>query len=64
MHNLNLDTMALLWNPESRAQQLAEPEAQTGDLREAPMRRAREAKNVRIRILRKHSPAALQIRGE
>jgi hypothetical protein len=56
--------MALLWNPESRAQQLAEPEAQTGDLREAPMRRAREAKNVRIRILRKHSPAALQIRGE
>jgi phosphoenolpyruvate carboxylase len=31
--------MALLWNPESWAQRLAELEAQTGDLKEAPLRR-------------------------
>ena len=37
MHNL--DTMALLWNPESWAQRLAELEAQSGDLKEAPLRR-------------------------
>jgi len=35
----NLDTMALLWNPETWAQRLAELEAQTGDLKEAPLRR-------------------------
>ena len=37
MHNL--DTMALLWKPESWAQRLAELEAQSGDLKEAPLRR-------------------------
>ena len=37
MHNL--DTMALLWNPESWPQRLAELEAQSGDLKEAPLRR-------------------------
>ena len=37
MHNL--DTMALLWNPESWAQRLAELEAQSGELKEAPLRR-------------------------
>src|SRR5208337_4807117 len=37
MHNLK--TMALLWNPESWAQRLAELEAQSGDLKEAPLRR-------------------------
>jgi phosphoenolpyruvate carboxylase len=31
--------MALLWNPESWAQRLAEVEAQTGELKEAPLRR-------------------------
>ncbi len=31
--------MALLWNPESWAQRLAELEAQAGDLKEAPLRR-------------------------
>jgi phosphoenolpyruvate carboxylase len=31
--------MALLWNPESWAQRLAELEAQNGDLKEAPLRR-------------------------
>jgi phosphoenolpyruvate carboxylase len=31
--------MALLWNPESWSQRLAEIEAQTGDLKEAPLRR-------------------------
>lgn len=31
--------MALLWNPESWAQRLAELETQTGDLKEAPLRR-------------------------
>jgi len=31
--------MALLWNPESWSQRLAELEAQTGDLKEAPLRR-------------------------
>jgi len=35
----NLDTMALLWNPESWAQRLAELEAQSGELKEAPLRR-------------------------
>jgi len=35
----NLDTMALLWNPESWPQRLAELEAQSGDLKEAPLRR-------------------------
>jgi phosphoenolpyruvate carboxylase len=33
------DTMALLWNPESWSQRLAELEARTGDLKEAPLRR-------------------------
>jgi phosphoenolpyruvate carboxylase len=37
MHNL--ETMALLWNPESWSQRLAELEARTGDLKEAPLRR-------------------------
>ena len=37
MHNQ--DKMALLWNPESWPQRLAELEAQTGDLKEAPLRR-------------------------
>ena len=37
MHNQI--TMALLWNPESWSQRLAELEAQTGDLKEAPLRR-------------------------
>jgi phosphoenolpyruvate carboxylase len=37
MHNQI--TMALLWNPESWPQRLAELEAQTGDLKEAPLRR-------------------------
>jgi phosphoenolpyruvate carboxylase len=31
--------MALLWNPESWSQRLAELEAQTGDLKDAPLRR-------------------------
>src|SRR6202167_2347205 len=31
--------MALLWNPQSWAQRLAELEAQSGDLKEAPLRR-------------------------
>jgi phosphoenolpyruvate carboxylase len=31
--------MALLWNPESWAQRPAELEAQSGDLKEAPLRR-------------------------
>ncbi len=31
--------MALLWNPENWSQRLAELEAQTGDLKEAPLRR-------------------------
>ncbi len=35
----NQDTMALLWNPESWSQRLAELEARTGDLKEAPLRR-------------------------
>jgi len=35
----NQKTMALLWNPESWSQRLAELEAQTGDLKEAPLRR-------------------------
>jgi phosphoenolpyruvate carboxylase len=33
------NTMALLWNPESWSQRLAELEAQSGDLKEAPLRR-------------------------
>ncbi len=37
MHNQI--TMALLWNPESWSQRLAELEAQTGELKEAPLRR-------------------------
>jgi phosphoenolpyruvate carboxylase len=37
MHNQI--TMALLWNPESWPQRLAELEAQTGELKEAPLRR-------------------------
>jgi phosphoenolpyruvate carboxylase len=37
MHNQI--TMALLWNPESWPQRLAELEAQSGDLKEAPLRR-------------------------
>jgi hypothetical protein len=35
----NQETMALLWNPESWPQRLAELEAQSGDLKEAPLRR-------------------------
>jgi phosphoenolpyruvate carboxylase len=35
----NQTTMALLWNPESWPQRLAELEAQSGDLKEAPLRR-------------------------
>ncbi len=35
----NLDTMALLWNPESWTKRLAELEAQSGELKEAPLRR-------------------------
>ena len=35
----NLETMALLWNPESWQKRLAELEAQTGELKEAPLRR-------------------------
>jgi phosphoenolpyruvate carboxylase len=35
----NRITMALLWNPESWSQRLAELEAQTGELKEAPLRR-------------------------
>ena len=31
--------MALFWNPESWSQRLAELEAQSGDLKEAPLRR-------------------------
>ena len=34
-----LETMALLWNPESWQKRLAELEAQSGDLKEAPLRR-------------------------
>ena len=37
VHNQN--TMALLWNPESWSQRLAELEARSGDLKEAPLRR-------------------------
>src|SRR5580700_10498121 len=37
MHNQ--DTMALLWSPESWSQRLAELEARTGELKEAPLRR-------------------------
>ena len=32
-------TMPLLWNPESWSQRLAELEAQSGDVKEAPLRR-------------------------
>jgi phosphoenolpyruvate carboxylase len=35
----NQKKMALLWNPENWSQRLAELEAQTGDLKEAPLRR-------------------------
>src|SRR5215469_8293736 len=35
----NQITMALLWNPESWSQRLAELEAQSGELKEAPLRR-------------------------
>jgi len=35
----NQDKMALLWNPESWSQRLAELEAQSGELKEAPLRR-------------------------
>ena len=35
----NQYTMALLWNPESWSQRLAELEARSGDLKEAPLRR-------------------------
>ena len=35
----NQDNMALLWNPESWSQRLAELEARSGDLKEAPLRR-------------------------
>src|SRR5215472_12965899 len=35
----NQSTMALLWNPQSWGQRLAELEAQTGELKEAPLRR-------------------------
>jgi len=35
----NKKTMALFWNPESWSQRLAELEAQSGDLKEAPLRR-------------------------
>jgi phosphoenolpyruvate carboxylase len=35
----NQITMALLWNPESWSQRLAELEAQSGDLKESPLRR-------------------------
>jgi phosphoenolpyruvate carboxylase len=31
--------MALLWNPENWSQRLAEIEAQSGELKEAPLRR-------------------------
>lgn len=37
MHNL--DKMAVLWNPDSWAQRLAELQAQSGELKEAPLRR-------------------------
>ena len=37
MHNQ--DKMALLWSPESWSQRLAELEAQSGELKEAPLRR-------------------------
>lgn len=37
MHNQ--DNMVLLWNPESWSQRLAELEAQSGELKEAPLRR-------------------------
>ena len=37
VHNQN--KMALLWNPESWTERLAELEAQTGELKEAPLRR-------------------------
>src|ERR1039457_5956032 len=37
VHNRN--TMALLWNPESWTKRLAELEAQSGELKEAPLRR-------------------------
>jgi phosphoenolpyruvate carboxylase len=37
MHNQ--DTMGLLWNPESWSQRLAELEARSGELKEAPLRR-------------------------
>jgi phosphoenolpyruvate carboxylase len=35
----NQETMALLWNPESWSQRLAELEARSGELKEAPLRR-------------------------
>ena len=35
----NQETMALLWNPESWPQRLAELQAETGELKEAPLRR-------------------------
>jgi phosphoenolpyruvate carboxylase len=35
----NQKTMALLWNPESWSQRLAELQAETGELKEAPLRR-------------------------
>src|ERR1700676_3658496 len=35
----NQETMALLWNPESWSQRLAELQAESGELKEAPLRR-------------------------
>ncbi len=52
--------MALLWNPESWSQRLAELEAQTGDLKEAPLRRdVRSLGTLLGEVLREQAGAEL-----
>ncbi len=58
MHNQN--TMALLWNPESWSQRLAELEAQSGDLKEAPLRRDVRSLGILLgEVLREQAGEAL-----
>ena len=52
--------MALLWNPESWSQRLAELEAQSGDLKEAPLRRdVRSLGTLLGEVLREQAGAEL-----
>src|SRR5215468_259082 len=53
-------TMALLWNPESWSQRLAELEAQSGELKEAPLRRDVRSLGMLLgEVLREQSGEAL-----